>query len=151
MSERDERVFDPGADRVGTDLAFRNVSGEVRMVNNTVRPAQSRDATGKWKPRESRIIGPLNVPSGPGGVDAVTGRWIPGVRNNAQLHDWERTHAVTTSPYFSTPDWGESVPMERKSNAGLMAAEQRLNHHLGSHHEVPSADCPDCANLSDRL
>ena len=94
--------------------------------------------------RRPELVGPLNKPTGPGGRDSVTGAWIPGVRNNAQLHDLERVHAVTTRPQYHSPDYGWGTDLARKSHDGLGEAEQLLNHHLGAHHPVPSADCPLC-------
>lgn len=107
-----------------------NISGSVKTVNNYVRPAQSRSAVGRFRPRASRIVGPLGPPggSGPGGIDTVTGHWIPGVRNMAQTHDLERVHAVTESPYFEVKDYSAGVHPMRKSHAGSYEVQALANH-----------------------
>jgi len=55
----------------------------------------ARGKGGRFKPREVRLSGQLHHPTGPGGYDAVVGRrpegFIPGVRDNSQLQDLERT------------------------------------------------------------
>ena len=112
---------------MGKDIPFENVSGSVRTVNNFVRPAQPRGALGRWKPRAAREVGPLGQPggTGPGGVDTVTGQWIPGAADHAQLHDLERVHTVTTKPYYVAPDWSQDVEESRKSHRGADGAHAR--------------------------
>ena len=98
MNRPREDTHDPGADRYFDGPPIVDSSGSVKVVGSTVR--RNRDPGGRWKPRESRIVGPLNKPTGPGGIDTVTGGWIPGVRDNSQLHDLERVtrsrRALTT-------------------------------------------------------
>jgi hypothetical protein len=83
----------------------RNVSGETPTVAATTRHFD-RGAGGKFRPRQNRIVGPLGPPggSGPGGVDAVTGRHIPGLQDRSQLHDLERVKACA-NPYYEVPDY----------------------------------------------
>lgn len=134
MNRPREDTHDPGADRYFDGPPIVDSSGSVKVVGSTVR--RNRDPGGRWKPRESRIVGPLNKPTGPGGIDTVTGGWIPGVRDNSQLHDLERVHAVTTSPYYDVPDRSGNVPPERKSHDHVHRKQQALNEIL---------DCPACA------
>jgi hypothetical protein len=107
-----------------------NISGSVKTVNNYVRPAQPRGAGGRFSPRQNRIIGPLGPPGGVGngGVDVTTGRFIPGVADHAQLHDLERVHSVTASPYYEVPDWSGGVHPMRKSHAGSADVQALANH-----------------------
>jgi|HubBroStandDraft_6_1064221.scaffolds.fasta_scaffold93437_3 hypothetical protein len=96
-----------------------NVSGSVGTVGDTVRPAQHRDTSGRYRTREPRLTGRLNQPEGKGGIDTVTGQWIPGVRDNSQLHDYERTHAIDSGQMrFEVPDYSAGVHPTRKSHAG---------------------------------
>jgi hypothetical protein len=101
---KNERVTNPGEPVVGGNVPVRNLSGETPTVGATVKPRQ-RDSRGRYRVREARLVGPLTRPEGPGGIDSVTGQWVPGVRNNAQLHDLERVHAVASYPYYQVPDF----------------------------------------------
>jgi hypothetical protein len=108
-----------------------NVSGSVRTVGDTVRPAQHRDTSGRYRAREPRLTGRLNHPEGKGGIDAVTGQWIPAVRDNSQLHDMDRVHAISSRQMQCVPpDWSRGVDPVRKSHAGSAAAHDLLNHML---------------------
>jgi hypothetical protein len=96
-----------------------------------------RGAGGRFKAREARIVGPLNQPTGPGGIDTTTGRWIPGVRNNAQLHDLDRVHAVDSRQLrYQAPDYSRDVADDRKTHDRVHANEEFIQHVLG---------CPACA------
>ena len=107
-----EDVHDPGSATVGlassttSNLPALNVSAEGDPTKDAPRTRHAvRDVQGRFKPRGSRLVGPLGPPggAGPGGVDTVTGRWIPGVRNGAQLQDLERVHEISANaaPYRS--------------------------------------------------
>jgi hypothetical protein len=113
-----------------------NVSGSVRTIGATVRH-NSRGAQGKFKPRQNRIVGPLGPPggTGPGGVDSVTGQWVPGIQDRSQLHDLERV-AACRNPYFQVPDYSAGVDPARKSHDGAAEAHAVINHVMS---------CPACA------
>jgi hypothetical protein len=103
----------------------RDLSGETPTVGATVRPAQSRDAFGRFAARKAREVGPLGPAGGvgPGGIDTVTGRFIPGVRNHAQLHDLE----ATTGRYHEARVWGRAGD-PRRSHDGAAEAHDVINH-----------------------
>ena len=136
----DEKTMPADQRTIKDGAPVRNLSGETPTIGATVRLAQRRDALGRFKPRANRLVGPLGPPGGvgPGGIDAVTGRWISGVRNSAQLHDWDRVHAVTTRPYFEVPDYSWGVDPARKSHDAAAEAHAYVNHRLS---------CPICTVL----
>jgi hypothetical protein len=125
-----EQTHNAGESRMGTDIPFEDVSA-VSTVDATRRPRQ-RDGRGRFARREARMVGPLGPAGGvgDGGVDAVTGRWISGVRNNAVLHDFERVHEVTTRPVYEFPDWSGGADPVRRSHAGAAEAHALANHFL---------------------
>jgi hypothetical protein len=135
-----DEVIRPGEQTVGpSGPPIENVSGSVKLVGST-RHSQ-RGAGGKFKPRESRIVGPLNKPSGSGGYDAIVGYrpegWIPNVRDNSQLHDLERGRAVDSGRlHYQVRNWGGNADLDRRSHTGSAEAHMMLNHVL---------DCPACA------
>lgn len=106
-----------------------NVSGgSVRTVGDTIRPAQHRDTSGRYRAREPRLTGRLNQPEGRGGIDAVTGQWIPGVRDNSQLHDMDRVHAISSRQMQCVPpDYSAGVDPVRKSHAGSEQVQALAN------------------------
>jgi hypothetical protein len=113
---------------MGEDVPVVNVSGQMPTIGATMRH-QERGSGGRFKPREPRIVGPLNQPSGRGGFDSVTGEFRPGVRDNSQLHDYERTHFVEARQMrFVAPEWGRGVDPARKSHDGSDRAHDLLNH-----------------------
>jgi hypothetical protein len=116
------------------DTGESTIGGQVPTTGATVRH-NARGSGGRFKPRESRIVGPLNKPEGPGGIDNVSGRFIPGVRNNAQLHDYERMTVTTTRPVYEARDWSQGVHPDRKSHDGVREFGSYVNHLL---------DCPGC-------
>jgi hypothetical protein len=134
-----DNVIKPGEEMVGpAGPPVRNLSGEVETIGNTIRHTE-RGAGGRWKTKESRQVGgPLNKPSGPGGYDAVVGfrpeGWIPGVRNNAQRYDLERTRGHA-NPQYSVPDYSRGVDPERKSHDRVRSDQYFINHVAG---------CPAC-------
>jgi hypothetical protein len=72
---------------------------------------------GRFVPRGSTQVRPLPQPSGPGGIDAVTGRHIPGenkavlFRTNDPL-DFERVHRVS-------PDYSSFVAISTQLDSGM--------------------------------
>lgn len=113
---------------MGTGIPVRNVSGETPTLGASIRHTE-RGAGGKFKAREPRITGPLNKPTGPGGIDAVTGQWISGVRDNSQLHDLERVHAVSSRQMRHEPHNGvRASDSPRHSNAGFDEVQGFANH-----------------------
>lgn len=122
-----------------------NISGSVRVVGSTVRHT-ARGAGGKFKPREPRIAGPLNKPTGSGGVDSVTGQWIPGVRDNAQLHDLQRVHAIDSRQLrFEAKDYPAGTDPIRASNEGSTEVQALANHAIMNPcHTTGGAVCNGC-------
>jgi hypothetical protein len=118
-------------------IEVRNLSGETKTVGATVRPRQ-RDGRGRFKAREPRLVRPLSHPEGPGGYDAVVGirpeGWIPGVRDNSQLHDLDRIRGHQ-NPQYVVRDWSGGYLPERRSNDHVRAMESDINHR---------SDCPFC-------
>jgi hypothetical protein len=104
-------------------LAVRNVSGEVETVGDTVRHTERGDQ-GRFVPRRSTQVGALGPPggTGPGGVDSVSGKHIPGVANNAVLFrdpmNWERiTH--------DSPDYRGYPAISRLMDSGQYPRTRR--------------------------
>jgi hypothetical protein len=138
-----EDVRNAGEPRMGDSIEdIRNVSA-VPMAprppgpswyGDTVGPTRrlARDPRGRWKPRESKIVGPLNKPTGAGGIDTVTGQWIPGVRDNSQLNDVGRVHEIAAGrQYFESPDYSGNVDPERKSNTHGSLRDALISHVMG--------------------
>ena len=121
----DDKTFDPGADRVGpSGPPIENLSGSVKTIGSTRR--YNRDPGGRFAIRKQAEVGPLGPPGGvgPGGLDTVTGHWIPGVKNNSQSHDWERVHAVSVAPYYTVPNFSGHPPV----SAQFASAYDGLSH-----------------------
>ena len=98
MNRPREDTHDPGADRYFDGPPIVDSSGSVKVVGSTIR--RNRDPGGRWKPRESRIVGPLNKPTGPGGIDTVTGGWIPGsgiTRSSMTSNGFTRSRRALTT------------------------------------------------------
>ena len=139
MKIMSDNVQNAGQSTMGTDIPFENVSGSVPTVDNYRRPAQSRNALGRFAARSSRQISTLGPPGGigQGGIDATSGRWVPGVENRSVLHrqddGWalEQVHRVA-------PDYSYFVPEERKSHDEVHAAQDDINHRMS---------CPLCTVL----
>lgn len=110
-----------------------NVSGSGRTVVDTVRPAQHRDTSGRYRTREARLAGPyLNQPSGQGGIDAVTGEFRASVRDNSSLFDMDRVHAISSRQMqFATPDNSRGASPARRSNDDVSGMQATINHVAG--------------------
>ena len=96
--------------RAAHGLEVTNVSGSVKTVGSTTRHTE-RGALGRFVPRHgSAEVRPLSQPAGPGGIDAVTGQFIPGVQRNDVLFrdpgEFEAVHYVardwSNNPAIST-------------------------------------------------
>jgi hypothetical protein len=114
---------------------IENVSGGVPTIGATVRPAQSRDSFGRWRPRSMTLVRGLTQPGSERTellTDSVTGKPIRGRNDAVLLRDpmnFERVH-------YTSPDYSYFVPDERKSHAAVQAAQADVNHVLS---------CPTCA------
>jgi hypothetical protein len=105
-----------GKPTIGDNIPFHNVSGETRVLGSTRHSMRGPD--GRWKPRASRLVGPLGPAGGvgPGGVDSVTRRWISGVRDNSVKMSTDpinpdRIHQVG-------PDWSGYAPISAQLDDG---------------------------------
>jgi hypothetical protein len=121
-------VKDAGEPTMKDGPPVDNISGSVRTVGSTVRHTE-RGAGGKFKAREPRIVGPLNMPAGSGGCDSVTGEFRSGVRDNSQLFDMERTHAVDSRQLrYEVPNYPAGTDPIRASHAGSAEVQAMANH-----------------------
>jgi hypothetical protein len=111
-----------------------NVSGSVRTVGDTVRPAQHRDTSGRYRAREARLVGPYQrQPEGRGGIDSVTGEFRAGELDRSQLHDMDRVHAISSRQMqFVPPDWSCGADPVRRSHEGAAGAHALLNEMLSN-------------------
>jgi hypothetical protein len=123
-----ERVRDQ-VSTMGTDLPVENVSAEDADPLQVKRSAPQRDPLGRFSsmPLPHRKARPAD---GYGGVETVTGAFMPDVRNHALLR-----HPDRATPLPVTPDYSYMVSEARKSHAGFHAAQDDLNHRLS---------CPTC-------
>lgn len=130
-----ENVKNAGQPVMGDHVQVDNVSGQTKTIGATVRPAQSRNALGRYRPRGQTLIRGLDAPGTEHTEllrDSVTGNMIRG-RNNAVLH---RDPFDMQPVHYLSPDWSRgNVAPERKSHAAVHDAEHDLNRLL---------DCPGC-------
>src|SRR5215472_3833038 len=88
-------------------VPVRNLSGETKVIGSTTRHNE-RTNDGRFARRGSTQVRPLPKPEGEGGIDAVTGRWIPGVRNQAVLF---RSDALDGDTVHIAKDWSNGPPI----------------------------------------
>jgi hypothetical protein len=107
-----------------------NISGQTPTIGATVRPAQHRDTSGRYRAREPRLVGPYQRrPEGRGGIDSVTAEFRAGELDRSQLFDWDRTHAVSSRQMrYEVKDYSAGVDPARKSHEGSDSAHDLLNH-----------------------
>jgi hypothetical protein len=122
-----DRVIDPGAETMGTDVPVQNVSGETKMIGSTRH--SMRGPGGRWAPRTQTQIRPLSEPRGHGlAREAVTGRLVDRPSSAVLFRDDalnnEQVHAIR-------PNYPSSEDSPRHSNSGLIPAQDLLNEYLG--------------------
>jgi hypothetical protein len=114
------------AEQVGPPV--ENVSGSVPTIGSTRR--YNRDpGSGQFLPHRRAVMA-----DGYGGIETVTGTFLPGVRNSAYLVHPDRLDGSGEQP--DAPDYSAAVHPARKSHAGSARAHDLLNHVLS---------CPSCA------
>lgn len=118
--------------KAGDNVPVQNLSGDVKTIGATLRHNE-RGSDGRWSPRAARLIRPLDEPTGPGWVrETVTGQMMRGEDRSVLMRnpmEFEQIHHVS-------PDYSRYVEPGRKSNAGLVPAQDALNHVVS---------CPSCA------
>lgn len=100
-----------------------NVSGSVRTVGDTVRPAQHRDTSGRYRTRTATLIRGLDAPGTERTEllrDSVTGQMIRGRNNAVKFRDDGPVH------YWS-PDHSQGADPVRRSHEGAAGAHDLLN------------------------
>jgi hypothetical protein len=117
------------------EIEVRNVSAEGSggTVNNYTRPAQSRDALGRWRRRGVTLYRGLDAPGTEHTElvrESVTGQLLKGRNNSVLFRDPEEGPV-----HYVSPDYSGGVALERKSHEHLGAQEDFVRH---------IASCPAC-------
>jgi hypothetical protein len=110
----------PGERTMGSDIPVVNTSAEASggTVNNYTRPAQSRDASGRYRRRGVTLIGGLDSPERTKlGRDSVTGQMVR-----------VRDLSVDGPVHYLSPDWGRGDA--RTSHEGSAEVHAAVNHLL---------------------
>ena len=131
MNENDKNAGQPTIGPSGPPV--RDLSGETKTVNNYVRPAQKRDALGRWRPRKQVLIRGQEAPGTEHTEllrDSVTGAAFHGRNNAVKFRD-----PFDGPVHYVSPDYSGHVAPERKSNEHLPDLNSAIDHILG---------CPAC-------
>jgi hypothetical protein len=104
-----------------------NVSADGAPPLRTKRSAPQRDPLGRFASKPS-LHRTAIMADGFGGVETVTGRFIPNVRNNAYVIHPDSGPRELPEP----PDYSAGVDPARKTWVGQQAAQDELNYRLSS-------------------